>query len=153
MENDWTTIRWDKMASLTGASKNWTVGAGMPACWCKAPRSHMQLLPGYKRCWLQLAPAHVHSLPSLIRILSQVCLSLLCIPGMQPWYLSTFNTTAPTNELDPTNPPFSVVSVTTAPPSPSNSSSSAAAGAHSQHLLQLQLSSIVTSWPAASKLA
>ena len=31
VDDDWFTIRWDKVASLSGGTKTWTTGAGAPA--------------------------------------------------------------------------------------------------------------------------
>ena len=61
MEDDWTTIRWDKVNSLSGGTTKY--GPGL---------------------------------------------------GLSPWYLSTFNSSAPTFETTP-SAPFSVVSVTQTP--------------------------------------
>ena len=62
MEDDWTTIRWDKVNSLSGGTTQY--GPGL---------------------------------------------------GMTPWYLASFNTTAPTSETTTPSSPFNVVSVTSSP--------------------------------------
>ena len=62
MEDDWSTIRWDKVNSLSGGTKQY--GPGL---------------------------------------------------GLSPWYLSTFNATAPTFASSSPTTPFNVVSVTQTP--------------------------------------